>query len=50
VIRQAARLAAIAVTAQIGGDHGEVLRQPRRDEAPVVVGQRIAMQEERRRA
>ena len=50
VIGQAARLTAIPVAAQVGGDHGEVLRQARRDEAPVVIRQGIAVQEQHRRA
>ena len=37
VVGQAARLAAVAVAAQVGGDHREVPGQARRDEAPVIV-------------
>ena len=50
VIRQASGLAAVAVSAEISGDHGEILRQARRDEAPVVMRQGIAVQEQHRRA
>ncbi len=50
VVGQAARLAAVAVAAQVGGDHGEVLGQPRRDEAPVDVRQGIAVEQEQGRS
>ena len=50
VIRQPARLATVAVAAQVGDDDGEVLGQPRGDESPVDVRQRVAVQEEERRA
>lgn len=46
----AARLAAVAVTPQIGGDHGEVAREPRRDLVPVYVRERVAVQQQHSRA
>jgi hypothetical protein len=45
VVRQPAGLAAVAVATQVGRDHGERLGQPRCDEPPVNVGQRVAVQE-----
>ncbi len=49
VIGPALRLGTVAVAAQVGGDHREVLRQPRRDEMPGDVRQRIAVQQQQRR-
>jgi len=48
VIRQPARLATVAVAAQVGDDDGEVLGQPRVDESPVDVRQRVAVQQQQR--
>jgi hypothetical protein len=50
VIREAARLAAVAVAAQVRRDDRKVLREPRRDEVPVHVGERIAVHEQHRRS
>jgi len=49
VIGQAAGLAAVAVAAQVGRDNGEIVREARGHEAPVVVRERIAVQEQDRR-
>ena len=46
VVRQAARLAAVSVAAQVRRDHGEIVCQAGRDEAPVDVRQGIAVQQE----
>ena len=42
-------LAAVTVTAQVAGDDGETLRQPRRDPVPHDVRLRIAVQQQQRR-
>ena len=49
VVRAAVRLRAVAVAAQIGRHDGEILRQSRRDLVPHHVGERIAVQEQKRR-
>ena len=46
----AVRLAAVAVAAQVGRDHGEALRQRRRDLAPGHVRLGMAVQQEQRRS
>ena len=50
VILAARRLFRIAVAAQVGGDHGELARQPRRDLVPGHVRERIAVHEQQRRS
>ena len=50
VVGQAARLAAVAVAAQIGGHHGVILRQQRRDDMPVHVREWVAVQKQQGRA
>jgi hypothetical protein len=49
VVGPTPRLAAVAVAAQVGGDHRESRGEPRRDQTPVDVRQRIAVQQEQRR-
>ena len=49
VIFAPARFSAVAVAAQIGRDHGEILREPRRDEMPVRVRERVAVNQQYRR-
>ena len=49
VVVAARRLLGIAIAAQVGGDHGEVLRQPRREFLPRQMAERIAMHEQKRR-
>ena len=49
VVVAARRLFGIAIAAQIGGDHGEVLGQPRREFLPGQVAERIAVHEQKRR-
>ncbi len=46
VVALIARLAAVTLTSQIGGDDGKVFRQGRRDLVPHGVGLRIAVQQE----
>ncbi len=41
---------AVAVTPEIGGDHIKILGQPRRNLVPGDMGQRIAVQQQQRRA
>ena len=48
VIFAPARFSAVAVAAEVRRDHGEILREPRRDEMPVRVRERIAVQEQHR--
>jgi hypothetical protein len=43
------RLRALSVPAQVGGDHGEILCETRRDEIPHGVCLRVTVQEEKRR-
>ena len=50
VVRQAARLAAVAVAAQIGAHDRVVFCQAWRDEVPVHVGKRIAVEQQQGRA
>ena len=50
VVGLAARLAAVAVAPQIGTHHGEVLRQPGRDQMPRHVRERVAVQQQHGRA
>jgi hypothetical protein len=50
VVRGCGRLAAPAVAAQVGGDHGELLRQPRRHGVPHHVGLRVPVEQQERRA
>src|SRR3954454_2267456 len=50
VVVAARRLLGIAVAAQVGAHHGELLRQPRRDAVPVDVGERIAVHQQHRRS
>ena len=49
VVVAARRLFGIAVAAQVGGDHGEVLGQPRREFLPRQMAERIAVHEQKRR-
>ena len=49
VVVAARRLFGIAIAAQIGGDHGEVLRQPWREFPPGQMAERIAVHEQQRR-
>ena len=49
VVVAARRLLEIAIAAQVGGDHGEVLGQPRREFLPGQVAERIAVHEQKRR-
>jgi len=49
VVWLATRLGAVAVAAKIGGDDGEIAREARRDALPGKVGERVAVQEEKRR-
>ena len=46
VIFAPARFSAVAVAAQIGRDHGEILREPRRHEMPVHVRERVAVNQQ----
>jgi len=48
MIRESARLAAVAVAAQSVATTGELLGQSRRDQAPVNVRQGVAVQEAQR--
>src|SRR5262249_31459086 len=50
VVSPARRLFGIAVAAQVGGDDGEILRQPWRNLMPGHVRERIAVHEQHRRA
>jgi hypothetical protein len=50
VVGAARRLAALAIAAQVGGDHGEVGRQVAGDAVPDRLGLRIAVQQQERRA
>ena len=49
VVLAARRLLGIAVAAQVGGHHGELLGQPRRDLVPGQVRERIAVHQQHRR-
>jgi hypothetical protein len=50
VIVSAGRLRAVSVAAQVGGDDGEALGEPRRDLVPHEVRLRVAVKEQQRRA
>ena len=50
VVGQTARLAAVAVPAQIASDHREIFREAWRDQVPVHVRERVAVQKQQRRA
>ena len=49
MVGTARRLFAVAVAAQIGGDHGELFRQRRRDRMPRQMIERIAVHQQERR-
>jgi len=48
MVGQPARLAAVAIAAQIGRNYGEIFGQPRRNKMPVHVRQRVTMQQQQR--
>ena len=49
VLVAAGRLREVAIAAQIGRDHGELLREPRRELVPGQMRERIAVQQQQRR-
>ena len=50
VVGRAARFVAVAVTTKVGAHHCEMFREARRDQVPMHMGQRVAVQQQNRRA